>query len=135
MAAKAVIVDNFWIGIGGNAVKQAILENSPAAYRPELSKYSFAHNAILDEWMQRGILGVVLTSGFFVFCFSYIYRRGTKSMRTSVLLMIILVISFGMLHYLFLVDRHVALFALYFLFLTTAIRQAANRRPVDHPDP
>ncbi len=58
--------------------------------------------------------------GFFVFCFGRIYRRGDASMRESVFLIIVLSISFGMLHYLLVIDRHVALFAMYFMLLMTA---------------
>jgi len=131
-AARAVISDNFWLGIGGTATREAIIEKSPPDYRAELSRYSFAHNAVLDEWMQRGIFGVVLTSGFFIFCFGYIYRKGTATMRNSVILLVVLTVTFGLLHYLLLVDRHVALFALYFLFMTTAIRNGRNRQPCKH---
>jgi hypothetical protein len=43
-------------------------------------------------------------------------------MKENVILLLTLTFSFGMLHYLLVIDRHVALYALYFLLLTTANR-------------
>jgi len=43
-------------------------------------------------------------------------------MKENVFLLLTLIFSFGMLHYLLVIDRHVALYALYFLLLTTANR-------------
>lgn len=119
-AALELIAEKPLLGRGGAGLREAIIEHSPPHFHEEFRKFTFVHNFILDETLQRGVFGLVLSLGFFGFCFGRIYRRGDASMRESVFLIIVLSISFGMLHYLLVIDRHVALFALYFMLLMTA---------------
>jgi len=60
-----------------------------------------------------------LTLGFFGFFFFRIYRRGDASLKENVILILTLIFSFGMRHRLLVIDRHVVLYTLYFLLLTT----------------
>lgn len=119
-AAIKVIADHTLLGVGGEETLPAILNHSDPVYHATLRQFRFAHNMILDEWMQRGLLGVLLAGSFFMFAFWRIFRRGTSSVRENVLLVFVLTVTFGSLHYIFLVDRNVALYALYFAVLVTS---------------
>ena len=119
-AALNLIKENPLLGRGGYGISAAIVEHNPPQYQKYIESFTFVHNFILDETIQRGLLGLMLTLGFFGFCFYRIYRRGDSSMKENVLLVLTLTFSFGMLHYLLVIDRHVALYALYFVLLTTA---------------
>lgn len=119
-AAMNLIPEHLFLGRGGYGISAEIASRSPSYNQENLEKYSFVHNFILDEILQRGLAGLTLTLGFFGFCLSRIYARGTPSMKENVVLMLALTLSFGMLHYLLVIDRHVALYAIYFVLLTTA---------------
>lgn len=119
-AALELIAEKPLLGRGGAGLGEAIIDHSPVQFAEEFRKFTFVHNFILDETLQRGVLGLVLTLGFFGFCFGRIYRRGDASMKENVILIVVLSISFGMLHYLLVIDRQVALYALYFTLLMTA---------------
>lgn len=121
-AASNLIAENPMLGRGGHGISDAIAKYSSPNNQEDLKRYSFVHNFILDETIQRGLVGLTLTLGFFGFCFFRIYSRGDASMKENVILVLTLTLSFGMLHYLLVIDRHVALYALYFLLLTTANR-------------
>ena len=119
-AALELISDTPLLGRGGYGVSEAVVNHTAPHNQELLKRYTFVHNFILDETIQRGLLGLVLTLGFFGFCFFRIYKRGDSSMKENVFLVLTLTFSFGMLHYLLVIDRHVALYALYFVLLTTA---------------
>lgn len=119
-AAFALISENPILGRGGYGISDAVANHSAPPNQERLKQYTFVHNFILDETIQRGLAGLFITFGFFGFCFFRIYRRGDASMKENVILMLALTFSFGMLHYLLVIDRHVVLYALYFLLLTTA---------------
>ncbi|WP_417432875.1 O-antigen ligase family protein [Hoeflea sp.] len=119
-AALNLIPEHPLLGRGGHGISAEIAKRSPSYNQENLEKYSFVHNFILDEILQRGFVGLTLTLAYFGFCFYRIYARGSPSMQENVVLMLALTLSFGMLHYLLVIDRHVALYALYFLLLTTA---------------
>lgn len=119
-AAFGLISEHPVLGRGGYGISDAIAEHSAAGNEGDLKRYSFVHNFILDELVQRGIAGLTLTLGFFGYCFYRIYSRGDASMKENVVLVLALTLSFGMLHYLLVIDRHVVLYALYFLLLITA---------------
>lgn len=119
-AALNLIQENPLLGRGGHGISAEIAKHSPAYNQEDLEQYSFVHNFILDETLQRGLAGLTLLFGYFGFCLFRIYKHGDPSMKENVLLILILTFSFGLLHYLLVKDRHVALYALYFLLLTTA---------------
>jgi len=119
-AALNLIEENPLLGRGGHGISDALAKHGAPHNQEELKQYTFVHNFILDETIQRGLVGLALTLGFFGYCFFRIYRRGDASMKENVFLMLTLTFSFGLLHYLLVIDRHVALYALYFLLLTTA---------------
>lgn len=119
-AAVQLIRENPLLGRGGHGISSEIAKYSPGNNKEDLSQYTFVHNFILDETIQRGLVGLTLTFGFFGFCFFRIYTLGDASMKENVFLLLTLTFSFGLLHYLLVIDRHVALYALYFLLLTTA---------------
>ena len=60
--------------------------------------------------------------GFYGCGFARVSRFGTPDIRENAILVAALMLAFGALHYLLLVDRHVALAALYLLILTAANR-------------
>ena len=121
-AALDLIAEYPLLGRGGAGLSEAIIERSPPQYHEALRTFTYVHNFVLDEILQRGLLGLALTIGFFGFCFARTYNRGNASTKENVILMIVLSFSFGMLHYLLTIDRHVALYALYFTFLTASNR-------------
>jgi len=121
-AAVSVIAENPLLGRGGTGISEAIIEHSEQALNVDMTQFTFVHNFILDEAIQRGLVGLTLLLGYFGFCFWRIYRHGDSSMKENVLLILVLTFSFGLLHYLLVIDRHVILYALYFLLLTTANR-------------
>lgn len=119
-AALNVIQERPLLGRGGHGISAEIAKHSPAYNQENLEQYSFVHNFILDETLQRGLLGLTLLFGYFGFCLFRISSHGDPSMKENVLLILILTFSFGLLHYLLVKDRHVVLYALYFMLLTTA---------------
>jgi O-antigen ligase len=119
-AALDLIPENPFFGRGGYGISAEIARHSPSYNQENLGKYTFVHNFILDEILQRGLIGLALMLGFFGFCFYRIYALGGPATKENVILMLVLTLSFGMLHYLLVKDRHVALYALYFLLLITA---------------
>ena len=120
--ARQVIAAKPWLGHGGEGAIAAQFRRIPEASMTALSPHPFSHNAVLDEWMQRGFFGLVLTFGFLVFSFHRVYVKGRADIRQATILMAVLVTCFGMLHYLLLIDRNVALIALFFAIMTTANR-------------
>jgi O-antigen ligase len=119
-AAVSLIADNPLLGRGGAGISEEIVRHKPEGFSGDLTRFTFVHNFILDETIQRGLAGLAILVGYFGFCLFRIYRYGDASMKESVLLIIVLTFSFGLLHYLLVKDRHVILYALYFLLLTTA---------------
>jgi len=119
-AALELIGENPLLGRGGAELGEAIIGHSPPQFHEQFANFTFVHNFLLDETLQRGLVGLALALGFFGFSFSRIYRRGDAAMKENVALLLVLSISFGMLHYLLVIDRHVALYAIYFALLTTA---------------
>lgn len=119
-AALGLIAENPLLGRGGYGISEAVANHAAATNQEHLLQYTFVHNFILDEAIQRGLAGLAITLCFFGFCFFRIYTRGDASMKENVFLLLTLTFSFGMLHYLLVIDRHVVLYALYFLLLTTA---------------
>ncbi|MDF1608883.1 O-antigen ligase family protein [Hoeflea sp. YIM 152468] len=124
--ALELIAENPVLGRGGTGISEAIITHTSQDTSPDLREYTFVHNFILDETIQRGLAGLALLIGYFGFCFGRIYRYGDSSMRENVLLILVLTFSFGLLHYLLVIDRHVILYAFYFLLLTTANHQAGR---------
>ena len=120
-AAVSLIAENPLLGRCGAGVSEEILRNTPPGSNVN-AQFTFVHNFILDEAIQRGLAGLTLLVGYFGFCFSRIYRYGDSAMRENVMLVLVLTFSFGLLHYLLVIDRHVVLYALYFALLTTAAR-------------
>ncbi|MBW3097695.1 O-antigen ligase family protein [Pseudohoeflea coraliihabitans] len=127
-AAAEVLADHPVLGVGSHRLGEALLDASPPAYRAVLEPFSFTHNMILDEGLQRGLAGILLSTGFFVFAFARLWRRGAADVRENLGLLAGLTVCFGMLHYIFLVDRHVALYSLYFLVLTTTLKKRRNEQ-------
>ncbi|TDH37970.1 O-antigen ligase family protein [Pseudohoeflea suaedae] len=121
-AAAQVIAAHPVIGIGGQRTITELDAHLPEQHRTMLEPLTFSHNALLDEWMQRGILGICLHAAFFGFCFWRIWRDGPPDIRENAILMGTLTVAFGALHYLLLVDRHVALYALYFAVVISCLR-------------
>jgi len=119
-AAVDLIAENQLLGRGGAGVSSEISRHNPPGFSGDLTQFTFVHNFILDEAIQRGLVGLALLLGYFGFCLFRIYRYGSPSMKENVLLMLILTFSFGLLHYLLVIDRHVILYALYFVLLITA---------------
>jgi len=119
-AAVSLIADNPFLGRGGTGITEEIIRHTPQGFSGDLTQFTFVHNFILDETIQRGLAGLAILVGYFGFCLFRIYRYGDASMKENVLLIIVLTFSFGLLHYLLVKDRHVILYALYFLLLTTA---------------
>ncbi|MCC0035263.1 MAG: O-antigen ligase family protein [Hoeflea sp.] len=119
-AAVNLITENPLIGRGGAGVSEEIVRHKPEGFSGDLTQFTFVHNFILDETIQRGLLGLAILAGYFGFCLFRIYRFGDATMKENVLLILVLTFSFGLLHYLLVKDRHVILYALYFLLLTTA---------------
>jgi O-antigen ligase len=120
--AGQVIADRPVLGHGGAGAIAAQAERLPEEKRRLFITYPFSHNAVLDEWMQRGILGVILTFGFLGFALFRIHSKGDGFFRENAVLMGVLMISFGMLHYLLLIDSNVALIAVSFSIMTIPIR-------------
>lgn len=121
-AAREVIAEHPVIGVGGAETTRRLRAHLPEAHRELLSQFDFSHSFVLDEWMQRGILGVILTLAFFAYGFSRVYRHGGREEREATMLVVLLALVFGSLHYLLLVDRHVALLAFYLALTTSANR-------------
>lgn len=121
-AAVTLIADNPLLGRGGAGISEEIVRHKPEEFSGDLTQFTFVHNFVLDETIQRGLAGLAILVGYFGFCLFRIYRYGDASMKENVLLILVLTFSFGLLHYLLVKDRHVILYALYFLLLTTAIR-------------
>lgn len=121
-AAASLIAENPLLGRGGAGVSEEIVKHAPPGLGQNFSQFTFVHNFILDEAIQRGLAGVALLLAYFGFNFFRIYKYGDKSVKENVLLILTLTLSFGLLHYLLVIDRHVILYALYFLLLTTANR-------------
>lgn len=121
-AAVSLIADNPLLGRGGAGISEEIVRHTPEGFSGDLTRFTFVHNFILDEAIQRGLLGLAILAGYFGFCLFRIYRYGEATMKENVLLIIVLTFSFGLLHYLLVKDRHVMLYALYFLLLVTASR-------------
>lgn len=119
-AALGLIQENPLLGRGGYGISAEIAKHSPSHNKENLGQYTFVHNFILDETIQRGLVGLVLTLSYFGFCLHRIYTRGDPSMKENAILVLALTLSFGMLHYLLVIDRHVILYALYFVLMTTA---------------
>jgi Lipid A core - O-antigen ligase and related enzymes len=117
--ALEVIEDHPLTGVGGLATKPALLAKIPEEHRKRFAELSFSHNFLLDEGMQRGFLGIIVLVGFYAFTVHRIARYGTPDIRENLALAMLLILTFGMLHYLLLVDRHVALIAIYFIVLIT----------------
>lgn len=119
-AAVSLISEKPLLGGGAARISEEIVEHMPAGTTEDLSEFTFVHNFILDEAIQRGLIGVAILLSYFAFCFARIYKYGDASMRENILLILVFTISFGLLHYLLVKDRHVILYSLYFVMLTTA---------------
>lgn len=128
--AVEVISENPVLGVGGSRVESELQGRIPAELRPSFEGLSFSHNVILDEAMQRGLLGVALLVGFYVYTVARIARHASADIRQNLALAMLLILSFGMLHHLLLVDRHVAMIAVYFVLLITEnhLRRLRERR-------
>lgn len=114
-----VIAENPILGIGGSDIVNELQGRIPKERLPSFKGLSFSHNVILDEAMQRGLVGVVLLVGFYVYTVVRIARGATADITQNLALAMLLILSFGMLHHLLLVDRHVAMIAVYFILLIT----------------
>ena len=121
-AALRLIAEKPVLGRGGHGISDAIAGQSAEHNRDDLKRYTFVHNFLLDEALQRGLVGLTLTLGFFGFSLHRIYSRGGPDLKENVVLIVGLTLCFGLLHYLLVIDRHVLLYALYFLLLTSANR-------------
>lgn len=114
-----VIAENPILGVGGSRVVTELLGRIPAERLSSFEGLSFSHNVILDEGMQRGLVGIALLVGFYVYAIVRIARHASADIRQNLALAMLLILSFGMLHHLLLVDRHVAMIAVYFVLLIT----------------
>ena len=117
--ATEVISENPVLGVGGSRVESELQGRIPAELKPSFKGLTFSHNVILDEAMQRGLLGVALLVGFYAYTLTRIARHASADIRQNLALAMLLILSFGMLHHLLLIDRHVAMIAVYFILLIT----------------
>lgn len=127
-AAIDVIRDNPAFGVGGLATRPALQAEIPAQYKERLSNLSFSHNFILDEAMQRGLVGLALMIGFFGFVTKRLASGGDRDKIENVVLLGLMAATFGSLHHLLLVDKHVALIGIYLIVLVTAATRSQKRR-------
>lgn len=128
--AVAVISENPVLGVGGSRVVTELQGRIPREHQTTFEGLAFSHNVILDEGMQRGLLGVILLVGFYAYTLARIARHASADIRQNLGLIMLLILSFGMLHHLLLIDRHVAMIAVYFILLITDnhMRRLRERR-------
>lgn len=130
-AALDIISEHPFTGIGGANVQEAMLSRIPEAWQPKFANYTFSHNFMLDEVMQRGFPGLFCLLAFFGFVFFYLARGEGREMITNLVILYTLLLVFGSMHYLLLVDRHVGLIAVWFSLLVTGKRLAGHQYLAD----
>jgi O-antigen ligase len=118
--ALAVISDSPLLGGGGAESMRRIKEGipgQPALYEREIH----SHNLFLDELRTRGLAGLALHLFFFGALFASIWRRASAELRWNAVFFLFSMVIYGSMHGLLQTERNIALIALYFGIVLSAL--------------
>ncbi|PWV97629.1 O-antigen ligase [Hoeflea marina] len=129
--AWQVIRTRPWTGYGGVA-SMALIKADIPANGERFESFIHVHNLIMDELRIRGVIGLVLHLGFFIFVFSQMYRRGNADIRQNVLTFAFWMVVYGSFHGLLQADRNIMVVTIYITLVLASIdRNRFARRPDD----
>ncbi|PYE85334.1 O-antigen ligase family protein [Phyllobacterium leguminum] len=96
--AKQVILEHPLIGVGSYAKMDAVRAKA-GENAPLLDGYRHVHNAVLDELLNGGVIGLVLLFACAYFALSHLFRHSDCfAMTRAIIYFIIACTAYGMLH-------------------------------------
>ena len=128
--AVKVIAAHPIVGVGSEAKMQAIADvQSSSAERQILQPFLHTHNAVLDELLNDGAIGLLIVIGLFASIAGYLWRGCARSVeRRNLLYFFLIFFSYGMFHNPLL---HEMTIGTIFLYLGVMHATVARRRRSD----
>lgn len=133
--AAKVIASHPIIGVGSEAKMQEIIAAQPSpAERPILETFIHTHNAVLDELLNDGAVGLIIMIGLFGSIAKYLWAGCANSAeRRNLLYFLLISLSYGMFHNPLLHEMTIATIFLYLGVLHATVARRRRRRRIGLP--
>ncbi|MEZ5813050.1 MAG: O-antigen ligase family protein [Rhizobiaceae bacterium] len=90
-----------------------IIEHVRAVY-PDVEPYPHSHNFVVDELRQRGMIGLAFMALFFAVALRRIWLGNGTAVRRNLMLLLVLLVSYGSFHGVLMADKNVIAIVLCF---------------------
>jgi O-antigen ligase len=133
--AVKVIAAHPIVGVGSEAKMREIIAAQPSpAERPILEAFIHTHNAVLDELLNDGAIGLIIMIGLFGSIAKYLWAGcANNAERRNLLYFLLISLSYGMFHNPLLHEMTIATIFLYLGVLHATVARRRRRRRIGLP--